>query len=271
MISRLVAGLGAVLAWASLSIIAVARSTVHRDAYVSELGAQGEPTAKWFQAALLLLVLAGLSVAWVGRRIRSRVAVLRWWPPSVSLTIASVLFLVASQVTCTSGCPVPRFGPNLSWQDLGHVTAATLAFAFAAWAMLQCAFAIGHRVIRRFSLVAAVSVAVISATGGLMSVFNFYAGLGSYLEFTATTIGIAWVAVYGAALSLERTALERSSARGDLAQGGVTPHGGEQAVGEGNESANLGVVPVDPAALGLTGDRNELVVPLPDNQGALSP
>src|SRR4051794_31334524 len=126
MISRLIAGLGAVLALASLTIIAIARSTVARDAYVSELGAQGEPTAKWFEVALLLLVLAGFSVAWVGRGIRSRVPVLRWWTPSISLTIASSLFFVASQVTCTSGCPVPKFGPNLSWQDLGRVAAATL-------------------------------------------------------------------------------------------------------------------------------------------------
>ena len=162
------------------------------------------------------------------------------------------LFLIASQVTCTSGCPVPRFGPDLSWQDLGHVTAAALAFAFAAWTMLQCAFAVGHRAIRRFSLVAAISVAVIAGVGGLMSVFDFYAWFGSRLEFVATTIGIAWVAVYGVALAF-------------------APHRTQEVVGENDETPDLGVVAVDPAALGLARDGDELVVSLPDDQGALRP
>jgi len=201
---RLLAGLGTILVLTSLAIIWIARLGVPRELYVSELGADGEPTAEWFERALLLLVAGGLLVSWAGRRIVSRAAVLRWWRPSVSIAIASALFLVASQVPCTSGCPVPRFGPSLSWQDLGHVVAATLAFAFAAWAMLQCAFAVGHAVIRRFSLVAAISVAVIAGAGGLMSVFDFHAVIGSRLEFVATTIGIGWLAIYGLALAFER-------------------------------------------------------------------
>lgn len=204
MLDRVFAVAGTICVLASLTIIYVARLGVPRELYVSELGADGEPTAAWFERALLLLVAGGFLIAWAGRRIRSRVAVLRLWTPSATLAVASALFLVASQVTCTSGCPVPRFGPGLSWQDLGHVSAAVLAFAAAAWTMLQCAFAVGHRVIRRFSLIAALSVAIIAGIGGLMSVFEFYAWFGSRLEFVATTIGIAWVAVYGAALAFER-------------------------------------------------------------------
>lgn len=222
---RLLAGAGTLLVLASLAIIWIARLGVPRELYVSELGADGEPTAGWFEIALLLLVAGGFAIAWAGRRVRSRVPVLRLWPPSASLAIASGLFLVASQVPCTSGCPVPRFGPDLSWQDLGHVSAATLAFGFAAWTMLQCAFAVGHAVIRRFSLVAAISVAVIAATGGLMSVFDFHAWFGSRLEFVATTLGIAWVAVYGVALAFERPAIAGS------ARDGIAPHRAEQLVG----------------------------------------
>lgn len=230
MLGRLVAGAGTVLVLASLAIIWIARLGVARDLYVSELGADGEPTAAWFERALLLLVAGGLAIAWTSRRIRSRAPVLRWWPPSVSLAVASALFLVASQVTCTSGCPVPRFGPELSWQDLGHVTAATLAFAFAAWAMLQCAFAVGHRVIRRLSFVAAILVAVVAGCGGLMSVFDFHAWFGSRLEFVATTLGIAWVAVYGIALAFERRPSPRPD--GGLAHpgDGLPPHRAEQVV-----------------------------------------
>ena len=233
MLDRILAGAGTVLVLGSLAIIWIARLGIPRELYVSEMGADGEPTAAWFERALLLLVVGSAAIAGAGRRIRTRVPVLRWWPPSVSLAIASGLFLVASQVTCTSGCPVPRFGPDLSWQDLGHVTAATLAFAFAAWAMLQCAFAVGHRAIRRFSLVAAISVATISATGGLMSVFDFHAWFGSRLEFVATTIGIAWVAVYGVAIAVERRPVP-------------TPDGG--------------LVPPGSAAAGLAPHRTEEVV-----------
>jgi len=256
MLDRLAALAGTACVLASLAIIWIARLGATRDLYVSELGADGEPTAGVFEIALLLLVAGGFLVAWSGRRIRSSAPVLRWWAPSVSLVVASALFLVASQVPCTYRCPVPQFGPGLSWQDLGHVTAATLAFAFAAWTMLQCAFAVGHRVIRRFSFAAALSVAIIAATGGLMSVFRFYPEIGSRLEFVATTIGIGWVAVYGVALALER----RSA---------LPAHGPEQVVGEDDETADLGVVPVDPAALGLRGDGDELVVTLPDDERPL--
>lgn len=260
MLDRLLAGAGTLCVLATLTIIWIARLGVTRDLYVSELGADGEPTAAWFERALLLLVAGAFAIAWAGRRIRTRLPVLRWWPPSVSLAVAGALFLVASQVTCTSGCPVPRFGPDLSLQDLGHVTAATLAFAFAAWTMLQCAFAIGHRAIRRFSLVAALSVAIIAGIGGLMSVFDFYAWFGSRLEFVATTIGIAWVAIYGVALALEK----RTSA-----VNGFAPHRAQEVVGENDELADLGVVAVDPAALGLTRNGDELVVPFPDHERAL--
>lgn len=256
MLDRLAALAGTLFVLASLAIIWIARLGVPRDLYVSELGADGEPTAAIFEIALLLLVAGGLLVAWSGRRIRSSAPVLRLWTPSISLAVASALFLVASQVPCTNGCPVPQFGPGLSWQDLGHVTAATLAFAFAAWTMLQCAFAVGHRAIRRFSLVAAFSVAIIAATGGLMSVFRFYPEIGSRFEFVATTIGIGWVAVYGVALAIgPRSAL--------------AAHGAEQVVGEADQLPDLGVVPVDPAALGLGGDGDELVVPFPDDERPL--
>jgi hypothetical protein len=256
MLDRVIAGVGTLLVLASLAIIWIARVGVPRELYVSELGADGEPTAVWFERALLLLVAGASAIAWTGRGILSRAPVLRWWRPSVSLAIASALFLVASQVTCTSGCPVPRFGPELSWQDLGHVSAATLAFAFSAWAMLQCAFAVGHRAIRRFSFIAAISVAVIAATGGLMSVFDFYAWFGSRLEFVATTIGIAWVAVYGIALALEK----RSA---------LAAHGAQEVVGENDEPADLDLVAVDPAAFGFARDGDELLVSLPDDERSL--
>lgn len=196
MANRVFAAAGTLSVLAALVIIWFARIGVPRDLYVSELGAVGEPTARAFQVALVLLVAGGSLIAWAGRAIRSRPVILRAWLPSITLWASCGLFLLASQVTCTSGCPVP-YGPRFTWQDFTHTTAAALAFAAACWAMLQCSFAVGHRMLARFSLIAAISVAGIAGAGGLMSLLDWNAAFGSSLEFVAATIGIAWIAVWG--------------------------------------------------------------------------
>ena len=193
--------IGCVSVTAALVIIWAARLTVPRDLYVSELGAAGEPTADWFRLALLLIVVGGSLIAWAGRRIRSTAPVLRLWAPAVSLWIGCSFFLFASQVTCTSGCPLP-YGPTFNLQDFLHTLAAVLAFAFACWAMLQASFARGHKVLARLSLIASLSVAVIAGTGGLFSLFKFQQNFGSRLEFIATTIAIAWLVMFGVVLAV---------------------------------------------------------------------
>jgi hypothetical protein len=191
---------GCILVVIALVIIWAARMTVPRDLYVSELGAQGEPTARWFQAALLLIVAGGAAIAWAGRGVRSRVRVLSAWSPAVSLWVACALFLFASQVTCTQGCPLP-YGATFNLQDLLHTLAAVLAFAGACWAMLQSSFARDNRLLAVFSGVTGILVAVIAGTGGLFSLFRFQAQFGSRLEFVATTLAIAWLVVFGAVLA----------------------------------------------------------------------
>ena len=188
---------------ASLVIIWAARLTIARELYVSELGAEGMPTAGWFEVALLLLVAGGSAIAWAGRQVRSRVRVLRAWTPAVSLWIGCGLFLFASQVTCTAGCPLP-YGSTFTARDFAHTLAAVLAFAAACWAMLQSSFAQNHRVLALFSRLTGVAVAVIAGTGGLFSLFRFQQELGSRLEFVATTLAIAWLIVFGAVLAAER-------------------------------------------------------------------
>ncbi|MFZ2963987.1 MAG: DUF998 domain-containing protein [Rhodoglobus sp.] len=190
---------GSVLVIAALGIIWGARLTIPRELYVSELGAQGMPTAEWFRIALLLIVAGGSLVAWSGRRIRSSGPVLGAWTPAVSLWIGCSLFLFASQVTCTSGCPLP-YGDSFTWQDFSHTLAAVLAFAAACWAMLQSAFAQGRRVLAILSATTGILVAVIAATGGLFSLFRFQEELGSRLEFIATTLAIAWLVMFGGTL-----------------------------------------------------------------------
>jgi hypothetical protein len=196
---RALASIGVLAVLAALIIIWIARSTIPRDLYVSELGAIGMPTAKAFQVALVLIVIGGVAIGWVGRGIRSRPRILSLWRPSVSLFVSCGFFLIASQVTCTAGCPVP-YGPLFTWPDFIHTTSAVIAFAAAVFTILQCAFAVGHRALRIFSLIAAISVAVIAGAGGLMSLLDFYATVGSRLEFVATTIGLAWIVVFGLVL-----------------------------------------------------------------------
>ena len=192
---------GCLLVVVALVIIWSARLTIPRDLYVSELGAQGMPTAASFQIALLLIVAGGTAVAWSGRHVRSSVRILSAWTPAVSLWIACGFFLFASQVTCTSGCPLP-YGPSFTWQDFSHTLAAVLAFAAACWAMLQTSFAREHRVLAGLSLALGVLVAVIAATGGILSLVRWQQGFGSQLEFVATTLAIFWLVVFGVVIAV---------------------------------------------------------------------
>ena len=191
---------GCVLVVAALVIIWIARLGIPRELYVSELGAEGMPTARWFQVSLVLIVVGGSAIAWAGRRVRSRGRVLGAWAPAVSLWVECGLFLFASQVTCTDGCPLP-YGDTFNLQDFLHTLAAVLAFAAACWAMLQASFAQNHRVLAIFSRITGIAVAVIAGTGGLLSLFRYQQGFGSQLEFVATTLAIAWLIVFGSVLA----------------------------------------------------------------------
>lgn len=192
---------GSLLVVAALALIWGARLTIPRELYVSELGAEGMPTAAVFEIALLLIVVGGSAVAWAGRSIRSSVRVLSAWTPAVSLWVGCALFLFASQVTCTSGCPLP-YGSTFNWQDFLHTLAAVLAFGAACWAMLQTSFAKSHPVLAGLSMTTGILVAVIAGTGGLFSLFRFQVELGSRMEFVATTLAIAWLVVVGVVLAV---------------------------------------------------------------------
>ena len=199
-----VAMLGAVLVFAALVIIWAARVEQGRDLYVSELGASGEQTASWFKAALLFIVAGGSLIAYAARGIRSRVPLLAVWAPAVSLWVGCGFFFIASQVTCTLGCPLP-VGESFTWQDLIHTVVAVLAFVAACFGMLQVSFAVGVRSLARLSLGAGVAVTLIAGTGGILSLARFRAGFGSRLELAATTIALGWLLTLGVMVALRPT------------------------------------------------------------------
>lgn len=208
--------LGAALVSTALVLIIVARVDYGgTSVYVSELGATGVPTARMFEVALLLIVAGGSGVAYAGRDIRSRLRFLAIWTPSVSIWISCGFFAVASQVTCRYECPLPTLSP-FDTQDFTHISCAVLAFLAACWAMLQSSFAEHHRVLRRFSLTAAISVGVISGIGGILSLARFATDIGAYAELTATSIAIAWVVVYGIVIAAGRIRGQRRDESGDI-------------------------------------------------------
>lgn len=196
---------GSALVAVALTIIWIARLSTDRVLYVSGLGADGEPTAGWFELALLLLVAGGFAVASTARGLRASVRWLRIGTPALSVGLSSTLFLLASQVPCTSGCPVP-IGDTFTWQDLIHTTAAVIAFALAAIAMLQTSFVRGRPLLRALSFGAGVTTAVIAAAGGILSLLQFRTDIGSMLELVATTVGMGWLIILGAATARERPA-----------------------------------------------------------------
>lgn len=197
----LASSVGSLIVVVALAIIWIARISVGRDVYVSELGAPGMPTAGWFQWALVLVSLGGLLIAVTTLDIRVNARVLGWWRPALSLALSSAFFLLTSQVTCTPGCPLP-FGATFTWQDFVHTSAAVLAFALACWAMLQLASLQGGPRLARLSLACSFTVATVAGVGGLMSVLGLEAEMGSRFELVATTVAIGWLVSVGVAVAV---------------------------------------------------------------------
>lgn len=198
---RLVLVAGTVAALCGLITIWIARLTIPYSVYVSGLGATGMPTAGAFAFALLSIAAAAVLIASRSTHVRSRIRWLAAWTPAATLALAAACFVVASQVTCTAGCPVPLANPVSTVQDLVHTVTAVLGFAAACFAMLQVAFAEHQPALTLLSVFCCCSVAAITITGGLLSIFQVAIGVGAWLEFTGATIALAWLVAYGISLA----------------------------------------------------------------------
>lgn len=185
---------------AGLALIWVARLSADRYLYVSELGATGEPTAEVFRWAMMFVAASAALVALCAPRLEPRVRWLAVAPPAAVLGGAAVAFGIASQVTCTYGCPLP-VGPAFTWQDLVHTVCAVIGFAGAAFVMLQVSVDRRFTGLARFSTSAAIAVAVIAGVGGLLSLLRFGTQVGGILELVATTIALAWLATLALVLA----------------------------------------------------------------------
>jgi len=192
---------GTICVLSGLTIIWAARLTVPYPVYVSELGAVGAPTAGPFAIALLLIAAGGFAVALASGHVRSSHRLLDRWAPAASLGFAAVCFVLASQVTCTSYCPVPLVDPRSTIQDLVHTVSAVLGFAAACFAMLQVAFASRLPRVARFSLISCIAVAAITVVGGLLALVHVATDVGAWLELIGTTVAVSWIAVYSLALA----------------------------------------------------------------------
>lgn len=212
---------GATLVLVGLVVLLAARFSIgtSRWVYVSEMGAPDLPTAGAFRIALLLVAGGGTLIAAGAWSVRVRL--FRAVRPAVAILLAAACFALASQVTCTAGCPLP-VGPAFSWQDLIHTCAAVLGFAAACMAMLQLATAQERPAVARLSLGAGIAVALVAGTGGILSLLRVWLRLGGTLEFVATAIAVLWLAVVGLALAREDLSAGRASrahGRGSVAAG----------------------------------------------------
>lgn len=203
-------GGGALLVLGGLGILLAARFSIgtSRWVYVSEMGAPDLPTADAFRVALLLVAAGGTLIALGSWTVRTRL--LRALRPALTILVAAVCFALASQVTCTAGCPLP-VGPSFRWQDLVHTSAAVLGFAAACVAMLQLATARERPAVARLSLVAGVLVAVVAGAGAILSLLRLWLGLGGTLEFVATAIAVLWLAFVGVVLAIEEISAARAT------------------------------------------------------------
>ncbi|MEO8908267.1 MAG: DUF998 domain-containing protein [Microbacteriaceae bacterium] len=207
--TRTVAGrsaltLGALAALAGIIVIWVARASIHRPIYVSELGAQRMPTATAFAVALLLIAAGGAVIAVTGRHPRVGRRMVVAWPIGATIAVSSLCFVVAAQVTCTETCPVPFVNPAAAPQDFIHISAAVLGFAAGCVAMVQVAVTHGNPILARVSLAAGLLVGAITIVGGLLAILHRDVDVGASLEFSATTLAVTWLAGYGLWLAHRR-------------------------------------------------------------------
>ncbi len=187
----IVASLAVASLVAGAIVIGVARVQLGIYLYISELGALTMPTAGLFQAGFVLVVAGILLVGVIVRDVRSRVPLLRGWAPAASLVTAGALFLVAAAVPCSLGCP-SLLTAEAQWRDWVHIAAAVLGFAAGCVAMLQFATA-SDRWVARLSTVGGLAVALIAATGGIISLARGNTDVGSTLEYVAAGLGIVWM------------------------------------------------------------------------------
>jgi hypothetical membrane protein len=188
--------IGALSALAGVTLIWWERATVHRPIYVSELGARGMPSAVPFAVALILIAVGSVLIAAAGRHPTVRFPGLGRWSIAATLALSSVFFVVASQVSCTAGCPVPLTAGS-SLQDLVHTVAAVLGFVAGCAAMLQVGLVRRRDAMTRISAAACVAVAAVTITGGMLSIFRTASDVGGVLEFVGTTIAVVWLVCYG--------------------------------------------------------------------------
>lgn len=213
-------------------VIGQARAALGRYLYISELGALTMPTAAQFQVGFVLVVAGILLVGVVVRDVRTRLPLLRRFTPAAALVAAAALFLVAAAVPCSMGCP-SLLTPAAQWRDWVHIVAAVLAFAAGCLAMLQFATA-RDRWVARLSIAGGLTVGVIAATGGIISLAGGNTDIGSTLEYVAAAIGVVWMIAMVIVHSVPHQGADASTT---------------QAVGHG-----AGAVPAGAAALRLAGE-----------------
>lgn len=166
-----------------------------RDVYVSGLGAPDSPVAAVFNVTLLTVGACGLLLAAGVTAIRGRADRLGRIL-GAAIALAGVCFVIASQVTCTAGCPLPG-SPTFAVADAVHVTFAVVGFAAGCGAILLAALRASSAAVRWMSMLCGVTVGVVALAGALIALTRIGLVLGPTMEFAATTIALVWCGWFG--------------------------------------------------------------------------
>lgn len=191
-LDRVIAISVALLVVSGAAIMVSQRAHYDRWYYISEFGAEGLPTEADFKLGFSVLAAGILLAAWPLRTIQhtaagKKLAIVPW----ITAALAGICFIVASQVNCTENCPGIA-NPEATMRDQLHVWIAIFGFVFGCLTMLLVAVARSGRM-RVVTIVAAGLVAVISGTGGILSLAGSTTEVGAILEHVATGVGLLWL------------------------------------------------------------------------------
>lgn len=164
--------------------------------YLSQLGVRQAPRAELYRLAVLT---AALGVALLAGALRRSVP-----PAAVALLAAAPCFGVSALVTCSPGCPLPPHGVGVTWRDLVHAGASSLALAAAAAAMVLVAGLAADPALRSVSVACAVPTAAgIAGTGGMLLV-QARSLPGGLAERVAVGGALGWLVVASALTAVRR-------------------------------------------------------------------
>jgi hypothetical protein len=171
--------------------------------FLSQLGADGQPSAGYYRLAVFCVAGAAamMALAW---RLRS---------PGLNaaglLALAAVCFVVSAGVPCAEGCPIPVRDGYTTAANVVHFSVSAGAFGAAVGAMASVGSYYRDPVLRRLS---AVTARVATLLYGALSVLLLTAGhvpVNGILERLLALVALGWLVACALRLGHRRVVGQR--------------------------------------------------------------